>query len=81
MHNCSFVKGTNHENTEGDVNVEDSVLDETTEDYWTGSGSGPEEDDSLRNETREALTHEASDHDAVSIVTKVKHDFTTRRIS
>lgn len=42
------------------------MLDETTEDYWAGSGSGPEDDDSLHNETREALTHEASDHDAVS---------------
>lgn len=43
-------------------------MDETTEDYWTGSGSGPEEDDSLHNGTREALTHEASDHDAVSMI-------------
>ncbi|XP_068975414.1 uncharacterized protein [Bombus flavifrons] len=58
-------QATNHENGEGDGNAEDSVLDETTEDYWAGSGSGPEDDDSLHNETREALTHEASDHDAI----------------
>ena len=61
-----FFKGTNHENNEGEGNAEEPVLDETTEDYWAGSGSGPEDDDSLHNETREALTHEASDHDAVS---------------
>lgn len=49
-------------------NSEDSVsVDDTTEDYWAGSGSGPDEDESSsHNETREALTHEASDHDAVS---------------
>lgn len=48
-------------------NSEDSVIDDTTEDYWAGSGSGPDEDESSsHNETREALTHEASDHDAVS---------------
>lgn len=51
---------------ETDGNSEDSVIDDTTEDYWAGSGSGPDEDESLHNETREALTHEASDHDAVS---------------
>lgn len=56
----------NHENAEVDGNSEDSVIDDTTEDYWAGSGSGPDEDESLHNETREALTHEASDHDAVS---------------
>ncbi|XP_017766507.1 PREDICTED: uncharacterized protein LOC108555387 [Eufriesea mexicana] len=61
-------QATGHENGEGDGNAEDSVLDETTEDYWAGSGSGPEEDDALHNETREALTHEASDHDAVVYV-------------
>jgi len=51
-------------------NSEDSVIDDTTEDYWAGSGSGPDEDESSssssHNETREALTHEASDHDTVS---------------
>lgn len=48
-------------------NSEDSVIDDTTEDYWAGSGSGPEdESSSSHNETREALTHEASDHDTVS---------------
>ncbi|KAF3426982.1 hypothetical protein E2986_05213 [Frieseomelitta varia] len=65
-----IFKATNHENSEGDGNAEDSVLDETTEDYWAGSGSGPEDDDSIHNETREALTHEASDHDAVSTLAK-----------
>lgn len=45
-------------------------MDETTEDYWAGSGSNPEEDDMLHNETREALTHEAIDHEAVSIFVK-----------
>lgn len=49
-------------------NSEETVIDDTTEDYWAGSGSGPDEDESSssHNETREALTHEASDHDAVS---------------
>jgi len=59
-------KGTSHENAEVDGNSEDSVIEDATEDYWAGSGSGPDEDDSSHNETREALTHEASDHDAVS---------------
>lgn len=50
-----------------DGNSEDSVIDDATEEYWaSSSGSGPDEDDSPRNETREALTHEASDHDTVS---------------
>lgn len=49
-----------------DGNSEDSAIDDATEDYWASSGSGPDEDDSPRNETREALTHEASDHDTVS---------------
>ncbi|KAG7201615.1 hypothetical protein KM043_004356 [Ampulex compressa] len=55
---------SSHENAEIDGNVEDPVLDDTTEDYSAGSGAGPEEEDTLYNETREALTHEASDHDA-----------------
>lgn len=59
-------KATNHENAEVDGNSEDSVIDDATEDYWASSGSGPDEDDSPHNETREALTHEASDHDTVS---------------
>ncbi|XP_043285483.1 uncharacterized protein [Venturia canescens] len=46
----------------------ETILDEATEDYWAGSGSGPEDEDSLRNETRESLTHEASDQDAVVYV-------------
>lgn len=49
--------------------VDEALLpaEDATEDYWAGSGSGPEldEGDSF-NETREALTHDASDHDAVS---------------
>lgn len=62
-----FSKATNHENADVEGNSEDSVIDDTTEDYWAGSGSGPDEDESSsHNETREALTHEASDHDAVS---------------
>lgn len=61
-----FSKATN-ENAEVEGNSEDSVVDDTTEDYWAGSGSGPDEDESSsHNETREALTHEASDHDTVS---------------
>ncbi|XP_015610501.1 uncharacterized protein LOC107275166 isoform X1 [Cephus cinctus] len=48
--------------------IEDPVIEDATEDYWAGSGSGPDEDDSLHNETREALTHEASDHEAVVYV-------------
>lgn len=70
--NLKIFKATSHENSEGDGNAEDSVLDEATEDYWAGSGSGPEDDDSIHNETREALTHEASDHDAVSTLAKRK---------
>lgn len=49
-----------------DGNSEDPVTDDAPEEYWAGSGSGPDEDDSSHNETREALTHEASDHEAVS---------------
>jgi len=64
--NALLSKATSHENAEVDGNSEDSVIDDATEDYWAGSGSGPDEDDSSRNETREALTHEASDHDTVS---------------
>lgn len=41
-------------------------MEDATEDYWAGSGTGPDEEDSGRNETKEALAHEASDHDAVS---------------
>ncbi|EFN72219.1 hypothetical protein EAG_15230, partial [Camponotus floridanus] len=61
-------QATNHENAEVDGNSEDSAIDDATEDYWGSSGSGPDEDDSPRNETREALTHEASDHDTVVYV-------------
>ncbi|KMR05298.1 hypothetical protein RF55_84 [Lasius niger] len=61
-------QATNHENAEVDGNSEDSVIDDATEDYWASSGSGPDEDDSPHNETREALTHEASDHDTVVYV-------------
>lgn len=67
IHYPKFVsKATNHENAEVDGNSEESVIDDATEDYWASSGSGPDEDDSTHNETREALTHEASDHDTVS---------------
>ncbi|TGZ53591.1 Uncharacterized protein DBV15_05151 [Temnothorax longispinosus] len=62
-------QATGHENAEVEGNSEESVIDDTTEDYWAGSGSGPDEDESSsHNETREALTHEASDHDAVVYV-------------
>ena len=47
--------------------AEESSVEDATEDYWTGSGAGPDEDEHSRNETREALAHEASDHEAVSI--------------
>ncbi|KAF7405573.1 hypothetical protein HZH66_004479 [Vespula vulgaris] len=57
-------KATSLENPNIDGNNEETSLEETTEDYWAGSGSGPEDEQSLQNETREALTHEASDHDA-----------------
>lgn len=56
----------------------ETVLDEATEDYWAGSGSGPEDEDSLRNETRESLAHEASDQDAVRTLyffRKLKNSF------
>nr|KAF7432347.1 hypothetical protein H0235_005271 [Vespula pensylvanica] len=61
-------KATSLENPNIDGNNEETSLEETTEDYWAGSGSGPEDEQSLQNETREALTHEASDHDAVVYV-------------
>ncbi|XP_046815045.1 uncharacterized protein LOC124422538 [Vespa crabro] len=61
-------KATSLENPSIDGNNEEASLEETTEDYWAGSGSGPEDEHSLQNETREALTHEASDHDAVVYV-------------
>jgi hypothetical protein len=48
--------------------AEISSIEETTEDYWTGSGSGPEEEESLYNETKETLAHEASDHETVSSI-------------
>lgn len=67
IQNDDFIlQATNHENTEIDGNSEESIIDDTTEDYWAGSGAAPDEDDSVHNETREALIHEASDHDAVS---------------
>lgn len=45
----------------------DTLIEDTTEDYWAGSGAGPEDALELnRTETRESLTHEASDQDAVS---------------
>ena len=78
--NLKIFKATSHESSEGDGNAEDSVLDETTEDYWAGSGSGPEDDDSIHNETREALTHEASDHDAVSRVPELRSGSRSRRV-
>ncbi|XP_074110615.1 uncharacterized protein LOC141534892 [Cotesia typhae] len=44
----------------------DTLIEDTTEDYWAGSGAGPEDVLELnRTETRESLTHEASDQDAV----------------
>ncbi|XP_020709888.2 uncharacterized protein LOC105689275 [Athalia rosae] len=53
--------------------VEESIVPEdVTDDYWAGSGAGPESDDGIENsaynETREALAHDASDHDAVVYV-------------
>ncbi|XP_012289115.1 uncharacterized protein LOC105704468 [Orussus abietinus] len=48
--------------------AEESTSEDATEDYWAGSGSGPEEEDSTKNDTKEALAHEASDHDAVVYV-------------
>lgn len=45
----------------------ESIIEDTTEDYWAGSGAGPEDDLQInRTETRESLTHEASDQDTVS---------------
>lgn len=64
--NSRWLCLTKATNLETDGVSEDSVIDDTTEEYWAGSGSGPDEDDNSHNETREALTHEASDHDAVS---------------
>ncbi|XP_034947849.1 uncharacterized protein [Chelonus insularis] len=46
----------------------ESPVEDATEDYWAGSGSGPEEVELNRTEIREALTHEASDQDAVVYV-------------
>ncbi|XP_044013039.1 uncharacterized protein LOC122855610 [Aphidius gifuensis] len=47
----------------------ESIIEDTTEDYWAGSGAGPEDDLQInRTETRESLTHEASDQDTVVYV-------------
>ncbi|XP_046610392.1 uncharacterized protein LOC124300379 [Neodiprion virginianus] len=66
------VQATNaiQDNPEVDARLEEPVAEDVTEDYWAGSGSGPEldDDDSNFNETREALVHDASDHDAVVYV-------------
>ncbi|XP_008544289.1 uncharacterized protein LOC103569003 [Microplitis demolitor] len=44
----------------------DTIVEDTTDDYWAGSGAGPEDATELnRTETRESLTHEASDQDTV----------------
>lgn len=55
-----------HDNSELEAAGDEAAVDDATEDYWAGSGAGPEEEETHRNESREALTHEASDHDAVS---------------
>ncbi|XP_063978866.1 uncharacterized protein LOC135163396 [Diachasmimorpha longicaudata] len=59
---------TSLETTEAERANGETILEDATEDYWAGSGSGPEEDETNRTETREALTHEASDQDAVVYV-------------
>lgn len=56
----------NFEDGEIDKTKSEPAIEETTDDYWTGSGSGPEESDSNSTETKEALAHEASDQDTVS---------------
>lgn len=58
------------DNTELDGTGDESSPEDVTEDYWAGSGSGPEleDGDAAYNETREALAHDASDHDAVVYV-------------
>ncbi|XP_011497135.1 PREDICTED: uncharacterized protein LOC105361589 [Ceratosolen solmsi marchali] len=48
--------------------AEESSAENTTEDYWTGSGLSSDDEDSTHNETRELLAHEASDHEAVVYV-------------
>ncbi|XP_001606551.3 uncharacterized protein LOC100122944 isoform X2 [Nasonia vitripennis] len=62
-------RAANAENADLESTAEESSVEDATEDYWTGSGSGPDEDDAAtRNDTREALAHEASDHEAVVYV-------------
>ncbi|KAK0171585.1 hypothetical protein PV328_005022 [Microctonus aethiopoides] len=64
--NCSWAM--NFEDGEIDKTKSEPAIEETTDDYWTGSGSGPEESDSNSTETKEALAHEASDQDTVVYV-------------
>ncbi|XP_033208699.1 uncharacterized protein LOC117167687 isoform X2 [Belonocnema kinseyi] len=65
MQRCRAIS---HDTSELEPAGDEVAVDDATEDYWAGSGSGPEEDENSRNESREALTHEASDHDAVVYV-------------
>lgn len=51
-----------------DRTAPETVLEDATEDYWAGSGAGPEDEEPSHNETREALIHEASDQDTVSML-------------
>lgn len=66
--NNSFVQVVSAESADLESAAEEASVEDATEDYWTGSGSGPDEDENARNETRETLAHEASDHEAVSVV-------------
>ncbi|XP_051169664.1 uncharacterized protein LOC127287013 isoform X2 [Leptopilina boulardi] len=61
-------RAVGHDNSELEAAGDEAAVDDATEDYWAGSGAGPEEEETHRNESREALTHEASDHDAVVYV-------------
>lgn len=80
-------QATNAESTDLESTAEESSVEDATEDYWAGSGTGPDEDtgptsggssldpstgqhQQQHNETRESLTHEASDQEAVSKTTK-----------
>uniref|UniRef100_A0ABD2W679 ZP domain-containing protein n=1 Tax=Trichogramma kaykai TaxID=54128 RepID=A0ABD2W679_9HYME len=68
----SRSRAASAENADLESTAEESSLEDTTEDYWAGSGAGPDEEEnsnnSSRNETRETLAHEASDHEAVVYV-------------
>ncbi|XP_058797384.1 uncharacterized protein LOC131667745 isoform X3 [Phymastichus coffea] len=70
----TMSRAASAENAELESAAEESSMEDATEDYWASSGTGPDDDDAAaaaaaaRNDTKEALAHEASDHEAVVYV-------------